>query len=36
VARHIYAGLRHEMHNEPEAEAVIGDTLAWILARVGT
>src|SRR5678816_2095362 len=36
VTRHVYAGLRHEMHNEPEAEAVIGDTLAWILARVDT
>ena len=32
VTRHIYASLRHEMHNEPEAEAVIGDTLAWIMA----
>jgi acylglycerol lipase len=36
VTRHVYTGLRHEMHNEPEAAAVIGDTLAWILARVGT
>jgi acylglycerol lipase len=36
VTRHVYAGLRHEMHNEPEAAAVIGDTLAWILAQVGT
>jgi len=34
VTRHVYPGLRHEMHNEPEAEAVIGDTLAWILAVV--
>ena len=36
VTRHVYPGLRHEMHNEPEAAAVIGDTLAWIMARVGT
>jgi alpha-beta hydrolase superfamily lysophospholipase len=36
VARHVYPDLRHEMHNEPEAAAVIGDTLAWMLARVGT
>ena len=34
VARHVYPGLRHEMHNEPEAAAVIGDTIAWILAQV--
>jgi len=30
VTRRVYPGLRHEMHNEPESEAVIGDTLAWI------
>ena len=30
VTRRVYPGLRHEMHNEPEAEAVIGDTIAWI------
>jgi len=30
VARHVYTGLRHEMHNEPEAAAVIGDTINWI------
>jgi acylglycerol lipase len=35
VTRHVYSGLRHEMHNEPEAATVIGDTLAWIVARVG-
>ena len=35
VTRHVYPGLRHEMHNEPDAEAVIGDTLAWIQAQVG-
>ena len=36
VTRHVYPGLRHEMHNEPEAESVIGDTLVWIQTRVGT
>lgn len=30
VTRHLYPGLRHEMHNEPQAEVVIGDTTAWI------
>jgi alpha-beta hydrolase superfamily lysophospholipase len=36
VTRHVYPGLRHEMHNEPEAAAVIGDTIAWTLAQFGT
>jgi acylglycerol lipase len=30
VTRHVYPGLRHEMHNEPQAAAVIGDTTAWL------
>lgn len=30
VTRRVYPGLRHETHNEPEAEAVMSDTLAWI------
>lgn len=30
VTRRVYPHLRHEMHNEPEASAVIGDTTAWI------
>lgn len=34
VTRRVYAGLRHEMHNEPEADAVIGDTLAWIESAI--
>ena len=34
VTRRVYPGLRHEMHNEPEAAAVIDDTTAWILAQV--
>jgi acylglycerol lipase len=34
VTRRVYPRLRHEMHNEPEASAVIGDTLAWIQSAV--
>lgn len=30
VTRRVYPGLRHEMHNEPEAVSVIGDTIAWL------
>ncbi|MDP9281433.1 MAG: lysophospholipase [Chloroflexota bacterium] len=30
VTRRVYPRLRHEMHNEPEAAAVIGDTMAWL------
>jgi acylglycerol lipase len=30
VTRRVYPGLRHETHNEPEATAVISDTIAWI------
>ena len=30
VTRRVYPNLRHEMHNEPEADAVIGDTTRWI------
>ena len=30
VTRRVYPGLRHEMHNEPQAAAVIGDTTAWL------
>jgi alpha-beta hydrolase superfamily lysophospholipase len=36
VTRRVYPMLRHEMHNEPEAPSVIGDTIAWIRAQVGT
>jgi alpha-beta hydrolase superfamily lysophospholipase len=36
VTRHLYPGLRHETHNEPEAAAVIDDTTRWIVARLGT
>lgn len=30
VERKVYAGLRHEMHNEPEAAQVLGDITDWI------
>jgi acylglycerol lipase len=30
VTRRVYPQLRHEMHNEPQASAVIGDTIAWL------
>ncbi len=35
VTRRVYPGLRHETHNEPEAHAVIGDTVAWIRDSLG-
>lgn len=35
ATRRVYPGLRHEMHNEPEAAAVIGDTIAWIEMSIG-
>jgi len=35
VTRHVYPGLRHETHNEPEADAVIGDTIAWTKRSLG-
>jgi alpha-beta hydrolase superfamily lysophospholipase len=30
VTRIVYDGLRHEVHNEPEWEAVLEDVLAWL------
>jgi acylglycerol lipase len=33
ITRRVYPGLRHEMHNEPAAATVIGDTIAWISDR---
>jgi alpha-beta hydrolase superfamily lysophospholipase len=32
----IYPGLRHETHNEPERETVLGDALEWLEQRLGT
>jgi alpha-beta hydrolase superfamily lysophospholipase len=34
VERKIYPGLRHEMHNEPEAPQVYGDVTDWIEAKL--
>jgi alpha-beta hydrolase superfamily lysophospholipase len=34
VTRRVYPGLRHEMHNEPQAPGVIDDTTAWIEGRL--
>jgi alpha-beta hydrolase superfamily lysophospholipase len=33
VTRRVYAGLRHETHNEPEGPTVVADTIAWIRAN---
>jgi alpha-beta hydrolase superfamily lysophospholipase len=30
VTRRTYADLRHETHNEPEGEAVVAETVAWL------
>jgi alpha-beta hydrolase superfamily lysophospholipase len=35
VERRTYPNLRHELHNEPEGEAIIDEIIAWIRARVG-
>lgn len=32
---HLYAGLYHEIFNEPEQAEVLGDLLAWLDARTG-
>ena len=33
VERRIYPGLRHELHNEPEGPAIVGEIIDWIRAR---
>ena len=33
VERRTYPGLRHELHNEPEGPAIIGEIIDWIRAR---
>jgi len=33
VERRTYAGLRHELHNEPEGPAVLDDVVAWLRQR---
>jgi alpha-beta hydrolase superfamily lysophospholipase len=35
VERRTYPNLRHELHNEPEGEAIIDEVIAWIRAHVG-
>ena len=30
VKRRVYAGLRHEIHNEPEGEGVVADIAGWL------
>lgn len=34
VTRRTYPGIRHELHNEPEGPAIVGDVIAWIHAQV--
>ncbi len=34
VERKLYPGLRHEVHNEPEQEQVLGDVYDWIRATL--
>ncbi len=34
VTRRVHEGLRHECHNEPEHEQVLGEVVAWIRATV--
>lgn len=34
VTRRTYAGLRHELHNEPEGPAIMADVIAWIDGRL--
>lgn len=35
VERRVYPGIRHELHNEPEGEAIVADVAAWLRARAG-
>ena len=30
VTRRVYPGIRHELHNEPEAPAILDDVIAWL------
>ena len=34
VARRVYPGLRHELHNEPEGRAIVADVVAWLRAQL--
>lgn len=33
VRRRVYPDLRHELHNEPEGESVVGDVVDWIRSQ---
>jgi alpha-beta hydrolase superfamily lysophospholipase len=35
VTRNAYAGIRHELHNEPEGPRILADVIAWIDERLG-
>lgn len=35
VTRRVYPGVRHELHNDIEAAAVLDDVVAWIRATIG-
>ena len=35
VTRKVYPGLRHEIHNEPEAPQVLGEVTDWINSHLG-
>jgi alpha-beta hydrolase superfamily lysophospholipase len=34
VTRRTYPGLRHELHNEPEGEAIVAEIVAWLRDQV--
>jgi alpha-beta hydrolase superfamily lysophospholipase len=34
VKRRLFAGLRHEIHNEPEQDQVLGEIVDWLDAQV--
>ena len=34
VTRRVYPGLHHETHNEPSRDAVMDDTIAWIVREI--
>ena len=35
-ARKVYAGYRHELHNEPDADVVLAEVTEWLDSQVGT
>jgi len=36
VTRRAYAGVRHELHNEPEGPQILADVIGWIDDQLGT